>query len=48
MVRISSESGKEEEFLSYLKSLFTQQFKAKCVKDNYGNLIIKIPEKIPL
>jgi len=45
MVRIDSESGKEKEFISYLKGLFTDKMKAKCIIDNYGNLIIKIPSK---
>ena len=45
MVRISSESGEEKEFISYLKDLFTKELKAKCITDNYGNLIIKILAK---
>ena len=45
MVRISSESGEEKEFVSYLKDLFTKELKAKCSIDNYGNLIVKIPAK---
>ena len=45
MVRISSESGKEKEFISYLKDLFTKEFKAKHSTDNYGNLIAKILAK---
>jgi len=45
MVRISSESGEEKEFISYLKDLFTKELKAKCSIDNYGNLIVKIPAK---
>ncbi len=45
MVRISSESGEEKEFISYLKDLFTNQLKAKSSTDNYGNLIVKIPAK---
>jgi len=45
MVRISSESGEEKEFILYLKDLFEKSFKAKCIIDNYGNLIIKIPSK---
>ncbi|GAI00673.1 unnamed protein product, partial [marine sediment metagenome] len=36
MVRISSESGEEKEFVSYLKDLFTKELKAKCSIDNYG------------
>jgi len=45
MVRISSESGEEKEFILYLKDLFTKELKAKCSIDNYGNLIVKIPGK---
>ena len=45
MVRISSESGEEEEFIVYLKDLFTKELKANCTIDNYGNLIANIPAK---
>jgi tripeptide aminopeptidase len=45
MVRISSESGEEEEFISFLENIFTKELKGKCVTDNYGNLIVKIPAK---
>jgi len=45
MVQISSESGEEKEFILYLKGLFEKRFKARCIIDNYGNLIIKIPSK---
>jgi len=45
MVRIDSESGEEKEFILYLKDLFVKELKAKCIIDNYGNLIIKIPSK---
>lgn len=45
MVRISSESGEEKEFISYLKNLFTRELQAKCAIDNYGNLMVKIPAK---
>ena len=45
MVRISSESGEEEEFIVYLKDIFSKEFKAKCSSDSYGNLIIKIAAK---
>jgi tripeptide aminopeptidase len=45
MVQINSESGGEEEFILYLKDLFTNQLKAKCTIDHYGNLIAKIPAK---
>jgi len=45
MVRIDSESGEEKEFISYLKDLFTREFRAKCTIDDYGNLIVNIPAK---
>jgi tripeptide aminopeptidase len=45
MVSIDSESGNEEEFLKYLKNLFTNQLNARCINDNYGNLLAKIPGK---
>ena len=45
MVRISSESGEEKEFINYLRDLFTKELKTKCIIDNYGNLILKIPSK---
>jgi len=45
MVRIDSESGEEQEFISYLKDLFTREFQAKCTNDSYGNLIVNIPGK---
>jgi len=45
MVKISSESGKEKEFISYLNDLFIEEFQARCIIDDYGNLIVKIPGK---
>jgi len=45
MVQISSESGEEKEFISYLENLFTKKLQAKCIIDDYGNLIAKIPAK---
>lgn len=45
MVQISSESGNERDFISYLKDLFTAELQANCVLDNSGNLIAKIPAK---
>lgn len=45
MVRISSESGDEEEFIQYLKDLFTTGLHAECTLDSYGNLIAKVPSK---
>lgn len=45
MVRIDSESGEEQEFISYLKDLFTREFQAECAIDDYGSLIVNIPAK---
>ena len=45
MVRISSESGEEEEFILFLENIFKKELKGECIIDNYGNLIIKIPSK---
>ncbi|HPU61761.1 MAG TPA: M20/M25/M40 family metallo-hydrolase [Bacillota bacterium] len=45
LVRIDSESGKEDEFLLYLKRLLEEEFKADCRLDRYGNLISSFPGK---
>lgn len=45
MVQISSESGDEAEFISYLQQKLTRDFGATCTLDSYGNLIAKIPAK---
>ncbi len=45
MVQISSESGNEKDFIHYLHNLFVEALHAKCVVDNFGNLIAKIPAK---
>jgi tripeptide aminopeptidase len=45
MVRISSESGNEGEFIDYLKDLFSNELAAQCVVDEHGNLIAKVPPK---
>ncbi|GAB4118192.1 MAG: tripeptidase T [Candidatus Caldatribacteriota bacterium] len=45
MVQISSESGEEKEFLEFLYKKFTDELKAKCQFDDYGNLIAKIQAK---
>ena len=45
MVRISSESGNEKEFIHYLKDLFTKELQAECVLDQFGNLIAKVRAK---
>ena len=42
MVRIDSESGKEDRFISYLKRLFETEFGAKCSIDDYGNLVATV------
>lgn len=43
MVQINSESSNEKNFVNYLKKFFENEFKAKAIIDDYGNLIIKIP-----
>jgi len=45
MVRIGSESGEEEEFLSWLAGRWTQDLGADCGRDVYGNLIARLPGK---
>ncbi len=45
MVRISSESGFETEFIAYLKDLLAREFSADCTLDSYGNLVAKLPSK---
>jgi len=45
MIGIDSESGEEQEFISYLKDLFTREFPAKCTIDSYGNLTVNIHAK---
>jgi tripeptide aminopeptidase len=45
MVRISSESGDEEEFLTYLSDKLTREVNADCRRDDYGNLICTIGAK---
>ena len=44
MVQISSESGEEAEFIDYLLNEF-KTLGAEAEKDNYGNLIAKLPAK---
>jgi tripeptide aminopeptidase len=44
MVRIDSESGNEAKFIEYLKKEF-EKIGATAEKDNYGNLIAKLPPK---
>jgi tripeptide aminopeptidase len=45
MVKISSESGNECEFIKHLKNLFQRNFDADCTVDDYGNLFIQIASK---
>jgi tripeptide aminopeptidase len=45
MVRISSESEEEREFILYLKDLFIKELNAECTIDPYGNLISRIHPK---
>ena len=45
MVQIGSESGAEEEFLSWLAETWTQDLGADCGRDAYGNLIARLPGK---
>ena len=45
MVRISSESGEEKEFILFLENIFKKELKGECIIDNYGNLIVNIPSK---
>src|SRR4030043_1088873 len=45
MVRISSESGEEKEFIDFLKAKLQQEFNGRCQIDSFGNLICKIPPK---
>ncbi len=42
MVRIDSESGHEDRFIEYLRSLFEQTLGATCETDAFGNLIAKV------
>jgi len=53
MVRIDSESGREEEFIRYLKTLLEKAFNAECERDSFGNLVVRVPplnskRKIPV
>jgi tripeptide aminopeptidase len=45
MVGIDSESGEEEQFLEFLGNLFSSRLGGECVRDNYGNLIIRLAAK---
>ena len=43
MVKIDSESGQEQAFLTYLSDLFARELKAECWFDAYGNLLARVP-----
>jgi len=45
MVKISSESGEEKEFIEFLKTKLQQEFNGRCQVDSHGNLICKISSK---
>ncbi|MGC9529176.1 MAG: M20/M25/M40 family metallo-hydrolase [Candidatus Bipolaricaulaceae bacterium] len=45
MVRISSESGEEEEFLRWLAGAWTEDLGAECERDQHGNLIARLPAR---
>jgi tripeptide aminopeptidase len=45
MVRISSESGHEQEFLQYLQGKLCRDFGATCSIDTFGNLIARLSGK---
>jgi tripeptide aminopeptidase len=45
MVGIDSESGEEERFLQFLADLFSSRLAGECVRDDYGNLIIRLAGK---
>lgn len=42
MVKISSESGEEKEFLQFISQLFEQELGAETQIDGYGNLIMRV------
>ena len=45
MVKIDSESGNEERFISYVKEMLQDELDADCSIDGHGNLIARIPAK---
>jgi len=45
MVVISSESGEEGAFITWLKDRLERELGAECTLDGYGNLIAKLPGK---
>lgn len=42
-VKIDSESGREEEFLVFLRKSLEEDFLAECRRDAFGNLIARLP-----
>lgn len=45
MVRIDSESGSEQRFISYLKAFLEEQLQVPALIDSFGNLICHVPPK---
>ncbi|MCK5247048.1 M28 family peptidase, partial [Candidatus Bipolaricaulota bacterium] len=45
MVRIDSESGNEERFISHVQEMLQAELNADCSIDAHGNLIARVPEK---
>ncbi|MCK5586544.1 M20/M25/M40 family metallo-hydrolase [Candidatus Bipolaricaulota bacterium] len=45
MVRIDSESGNEERFISHVQKMLQDELNADCSIDAHGNLIARVPEK---
>ena len=44
-VSIPSESGNEEGFLRHIGAMFAGEFRARCARDPYGNLVASIPAR---
>ncbi|MFC2078711.1 M20/M25/M40 family metallo-hydrolase [Candidatus Bipolaricaulota bacterium] len=45
MVKIDSESGDEERFITHVRGLVEQELGAECAIDAHGNLIARVPAK---
>ncbi|MBC7221254.1 M20/M25/M40 family metallo-hydrolase [Candidatus Bipolaricaulota bacterium] len=45
MVRIDSESGREQEFIQYLQKLMERELGASSVIDAFGNLVCRVPAR---
>ncbi len=43
MVKVDSESGNEERFISYVKKMLQNELNADCSIDDHGNLIARVP-----